>query len=331
MAEIHIYKMKTNPYIGHEAQLWGVEEVRLQGGKGDGMRLLNVYNGAGLRLSVAADRCADIVRLSFKGDNFSYMSPCGFVGPSFYDGDGAGFLKSFTGGFLTTCGLTNVGCPCEDGGETLPMHGTIGNTPAEHVWWEENDEEIIVHARVNDGVLFGRKLVLERTITVGKYENRLSLYDSITNMSDVESPLMVLYHMNMGYPLLSEKTELTVNSMRVEPRDEVAAAGIDSWDRMLPPTPWFAEQCFYHTFDGEASVRVYNPDIRKGLELSFDSSVLDHFVEWKMMGVRDYVLGLEPGICGVGGRDLARESGELRYIAPAGTVDLGFSVRFFER
>ena len=49
MAEIHIYKMKTNPYIGHEAQLWGVEEVRLQGGKGDGMRLLNVYNGAGLR------------------------------------------------------------------------------------------------------------------------------------------------------------------------------------------------------------------------------------------------------------------------------------------
>ena len=51
MAEIHIYKMKINPYIGHEAQLWGVEEVRLQGGKGDGMRLLNVYNGAGSALS----------------------------------------------------------------------------------------------------------------------------------------------------------------------------------------------------------------------------------------------------------------------------------------
>ena len=28
-----------NPYIGHESQLYGVEEHRLVGGKGDGMRL----------------------------------------------------------------------------------------------------------------------------------------------------------------------------------------------------------------------------------------------------------------------------------------------------
>ena len=34
-----------NDYIGHESQLYGVEEVRLVGGKGDGMRLLNVKNG----------------------------------------------------------------------------------------------------------------------------------------------------------------------------------------------------------------------------------------------------------------------------------------------
>ena len=29
-----------NPYIGHESQISGVEEHRLTGGKGDGMRLL---------------------------------------------------------------------------------------------------------------------------------------------------------------------------------------------------------------------------------------------------------------------------------------------------
>ena len=34
-----------------------------------------------------------------------------------------------------------------------------------------------------------------------------------------------------------------------------------------------------------------------GLEISFDASKLDGFVEWKMMGVRDYVLGLECGNC----------------------------------
>ena len=37
-----------NPYIGHETQLSGVEEHRLVGGKGDGMRLYEATNGKGL-------------------------------------------------------------------------------------------------------------------------------------------------------------------------------------------------------------------------------------------------------------------------------------------
>jgi len=322
--------MKHNPYIGHPAQLCAVEEVRLQGGKGDGMRLFEVHNSTGLRLSVSADRCADIARLSFKGDNFSYLSPCGFVAPSFYEKEGFGFLKSFTAGFLTTCGLTAVGSPCVDQGETLPLHGTIANIPAEHVWWEEDDDRLIIHATVRDCAIFDRKLILNRTISVSKFENKLKLADSIENTCDSESPLMVLYHMNMGYPLVSENAQLSINSVNVDPRDERAAEGIDSWHKMLPPTPHFSEQCYYHSFDGMASVKLFNPDINKGLEISFDSKILDHFVEWKMMGIHDYVLGLEPGICNADGRDRMRESGRLHFIAPGETVNLGFEVNFFE-
>ncbi len=58
-----------NPYIGHESQMSGVEEHRLVGGKGDGMRLFQVRNGKGLEFTVVADRCADISRLSFRGVN----------------------------------------------------------------------------------------------------------------------------------------------------------------------------------------------------------------------------------------------------------------------
>ena len=54
--------MNQSAYYGHESQLFGVEEVRLQGGKGDGMRLLQVRNGKGLEFTVSADRCADISR-----------------------------------------------------------------------------------------------------------------------------------------------------------------------------------------------------------------------------------------------------------------------------
>ena len=48
-----------NPYIGHETQLSGVEEHRLVGGKGDGMRLYEATNGKGLELTLSPDRNGD--------------------------------------------------------------------------------------------------------------------------------------------------------------------------------------------------------------------------------------------------------------------------------
>ena len=83
-----------NKYIGNPMQIRGVEEHRLCGGKGDGMRLFQIRNGKGLEITVSADRCADISRLTYKGVNFGYFSPCGYVAPSYYDSVGAGFLKS---------------------------------------------------------------------------------------------------------------------------------------------------------------------------------------------------------------------------------------------
>lgn len=108
-----------NNYLGHYSQVYGVEEHRLIGGKGDGMRLFQVRNGKGLEFTVSADRCADISRLSFQSLNMAYFSPCGYVAPQYYDNDEFGFLKSFTCGFLTTCGLNSIGNPSIDEGDDL--------------------------------------------------------------------------------------------------------------------------------------------------------------------------------------------------------------------
>nr|WP_276538617.1 DUF4432 family protein [Murimonas intestini] len=43
---------------------------------------------------------------------------------------------------------------------------------------------------------------------------------------------------------------------------------------------------------------------------------MDGFVEWKMMGVRDYVLGLECGNCYPDDRDVMRKTGMLKYLEP---------------
>ena len=319
--------MNEKKYIGHESQLYGVEEHRLVGGKGDGLRLLQVKNGKGLEFTVSADRCADISRLSFRGINMGYFSPCGYVAPAYYDGVGDGFLKSFSCGFLTTCGLTAVGTPCEDEGEVLPLHGTIANIPAEHAYWEQDEEEIRIHARMIDERIFAHKLLLERTISCPLSDNKLVIRDTITNRGDTECPAMILYHLNMGYPLLSEKAILKIPSIKVTPRNERAAEGIDSWDKMLKPTACFEEQCYYHKFEKEGKAVLFNPEIGQGVEISFDAGNLKYFTEWKMMGERDYVLGLEPGNCTPDGRDKLRASGELTILQPGESVTYEVSIR----
>jgi len=323
--------MKINPYIGHASQQCGVEEVRLVGGKGDGMRLLQIRNAAGLEMAVSADRCGDISRLVYKGDNFGYFSPNGYVAPAYYDQPGTGFLKSFTAGFLTTCGLTAVGSPCTDEGEELPLHGTIGNTPCERIWWTEDDNNLYVHAEINDSGIFARKLHMSRLITVSKADAKFNITDTVENRGDTESPVMILYHMNMGYPLLSENSVVEIPSEAVAPRTEHAAKDLDTWHKMLPPTANFEEQCYFHSFTKDGFASIYNPDIHKGLTIRYDARNLGYFTEWKMMGYRDYVLGLEPGNCHPDGRDVMRREGELQILQPGESCIFQVNVDCFEK
>ena len=301
-------------YLGNQSQLFGVEEMRLLGGKGDGMRLLQVRNGSGLELTVSADRCADISRLSLGGVNFGYFSPCGYVSPKYYDKDGNGFLKSFTAGFLTTCGLSSVGTPCVDDGEKLPLHGTVSNTPAENVYWQISQNDIHIHATVKDEALFSHGLVLQREYTVPIMKNELYITDTVTNTGYNDTPLQMLYHFNVGYPLLDENTILKISSDSVIPRNGHAATDIENCLVMEKPQRNYEEMCYYHSIKDEAQISVFNPKIKKGFVMSYDTKALPYFTEWKMMGERDYVLGVEPGNTLPDGRDVMRKKGLLEML-----------------
>ncbi len=320
-----------NQYIGHDSQLYGIEEHRLVGGKGDGMRLYEVHNGRGLDLTVSPDRNCDITRLRYKGINMSYMSPCGYVAPAYYDHVGSNWLNSFTAGFLTTCGLNGVGTPCIDEGEEIPLHGSIANTPCEHSYWITDHEMLIIRSITKDETIFGRKLRLEREIAVSTEENVFTITDRITNTGDREEPFEILYHMNMGYPLLDENSRIMIPSDEVIPRDAHAADDLENWMHMERPTEAYQERCYYHKFhqkDGsETEVSIYQPAIDTQLSISFDAKELDGFVEWKMMGVRDYVLGLECGNCYADGRDVMRKTGMLKFLEPGQTKEYRVKVK----
>ena len=305
-----------NKYIGHEQQLYGVREMRLVGGKADGMRILSVNNGMGLEFEISLDRCGDISRLSFKGDNMGYFSPCGYVSPKYYDSVGNGFLKSFTAGFFTTCGLTAVGSPCEDNGEVLPLHGTISNTPCESVSYRTDDKNIYINLTVREAALFNHKLILEREYVCPLDKNEIIMTDRIKNIGSSESPLEVLYHCNMGYPLLSENANITIPSSEIIPRNEHSKKGMENCLVIEKPQKSYEEKCYYHTMSGEPCVSIFNKDIKKGLNIKYDTRELKYFTEWKMMGEYEYVLGLEPGNCLPDGRNVMREMGILEILKP---------------
>lgn len=233
---------------------------------------------------------------------------------------GSNWLHSFTAGFLTTCGLQAVGSPCHDEGEELPLHGSIANLPCEQTYWTEEEGALVIHTVTKDESIFGRKLRLSRKIQVSTEKNSFVIEDSIMNTGDRVEPLEILYHMNMGYPLLDEDSIIDIPSVEVIPRDDHAAEDIDHWMHMEKPTAGYQERCYYHKFADEAgSARIYQPKQDVGLTISFDAKELDGFVEWKMMGVRDYVLGLECGNCYPDGRDVMRKTGMLKCLQPGET------------
>lgn len=322
--------MDRQAYYGHESQLFGVEEHRLVGGRGDGMRLLQVRNGLGLEFTVSADRGCDISRLSWKGDNYGFFSANGYVGPAYYDDRDAGWMKGFAAGFLTTCGLLNVGAPCVDEGEALGQHGSISHTPAEQLGWDIDGEGITITGVMNSARIFGAKLLLRRRIRCSLTENVLTIHDTVQNTGGTSAPLLLLYHFNMGYPLLQECSEVYIPSRRVVPRDPRAAEGLDHWARVESPQPGFAEQCYFHEFGPEGRAGLFNPRLDKGVLISFDTARLDRFTQWKLMDVKDYVLALEPANCHVLGRDAMRRDGALCSLEPGASAEYEVRVSIVE-
>ena len=136
---------------------------------------------------------------------------------------------------------------------------------------------------------------------------------------------MQLYHMNFGWPLVGEKTRLVAPPHAVTPRDAEAAKGIGEWDRFLPPTPGFAEQVIYHDLpadaDGFCSMKIANPAFGADVVLSFRKEELPYLVQWRMPGVGDYVMGLEPANCHAEDYNSMAENGLLRHIEPGQTVE----------
>jgi len=306
------------------AQLARIDEFTETQGPGRGARRTVLTSGGGITVELLPDRALDIGAVSFRGTPLAWHSPTGFAAPGRAVDAGTGWLRSFGGGLLATCGLDAYGPPSMDDGVEYPMHGRVGTVPAVVTRSQVTASELVVEAEVRQAAVFGENLLLQRRITVPIGGSSIVVEDRVTNEAAVSTGHMVLYHANLGWPLLDDDAVLDIPSASVSPRDADAERGLASWSEVTGPVPGYAEQVFKHDFSGRgmAEVTLDNPtqDIR--VTVRFDTATLPALHQWKMLGEGHYVLGIEPtNVDWSRGRAAARETGVLPVLAPGESVE----------
>jgi len=280
-------------YVADLSALCGAERITFNEGKQKGVDAVRIYNGK-IDATIILDRAMDVFRLFYKGTPISYISKNGLVSPRLTETNAYNFLNSFGAGFLYTCGIDNIGAPVKE--EGLVQHGTISYLPAENVkidYFESGDDfGVKVSGDMKYTALFGHKLVLKREYILTFNSDELILNDKIVNEGFVEDKYMIMYHMNFGYPLLSETATLKVDSSDIKPVSKVQ--NIPECFKFEAPTPAREEEVYLHVIkegSGEKAV-LTNGNLK--VSISFDQKEFPYFTEWKSMASGDYVLGLEP-------------------------------------
>ena len=270
-----------NGKISNLAEVASITRYTVSDGVGKGLDVLDCNNGK-IRFLVNTDKACDIMQLYHEGENVSFISKNGFTKREI------AFLSRFEGGMLYTCGLDSVG-----GREGYEVHGTFHNTPAEIIRKEVSEDGIVIEALIRNSALFGRNLVMRRKITSSLFSETLKLEDTLINENCRDEEYCILYHVNVGYPMLDSGAEIEADVEEIKPRNEWAAANVEDAFKIKESVPNEEERCYFLKLR-TPEISLVNKKNNKRFTLSYSKETLPCFIEWKSMASGDYALGLEP-------------------------------------
>lgn len=267
--------------ISNLSQVIYIREYVIQSGRENGVEVIEL-NNPHLRVLLNKSKALDIMQIFHQGMNISFISKNGFSTRS------DEFIKRFEGGMLFTVGLDSAGVR-----EGFPLHGSFHNLKPNIFKKEITDKEIVVEAFIEDSELFGKHLVLKRRYVLGLDSSELLLSDELINKGDKDENYCLLYHNNVGYPMLDVGGRIEINAKEVLPRTNYADEKKNEWNIITEPIDLQEETCYFiDVKDGQA---IYiNNNLKKKLTIKFNKECLPEFVLWKSMRSGDYALGLEP-------------------------------------
>lgn len=310
-------------YFGDSTAVAGTRRIELRDGKSEGVRLTQVVIGTGLVYEVIESRGLDLGRCYYKGLPVSYMGYNHEVAPEYFTAQGDSGLWQYGGGMMVGCGLAQIGGPCTDDGEPLPQHSWLSNEPAEWVNVSRegsgDEESLVIRGKVRESKALFRNVSLTRKVSSRVDPNEILIEDTIENEDFERQPLMLLYHFNVGHPILDAGARFLSKTVSVQSGNDVATARTEPINEYLGLTCGYGDAVYFcklQNEDGISRVGIVNEEIGLGLSLEFNADVLDCFTQWKFTSQGNYVAGLEPATAYVGGRTVERDCGTLKYIEP---------------
>ena len=134
---------------------------------------------------------------------------------------------------------------------------------------------------------------------------------------------------NCWYPVVDEKAVLLEPRANVSSRDGEAEKGIENFASFEKPEKGFSEQVYFHDIeadgDGNGNIAIVNEAFSNGngigIWLKYNKDNLPYLIQWKQMGMGEYVCGIEPGNSYPRGRSIEKKEGTFRYIEPGQKVN----------
>ncbi|MGF1623740.1 MAG: aldose 1-epimerase family protein [Alphaproteobacteria bacterium] len=339
--------------FGDTSQIFGVRPVTCDDGPERGLRVLEFDTGCGFRFDVLVDRCMDIGSMKLGQAAIGWHSPTGFRHPWLHEVDsegGLGFLRSFSG-FMNTCGLDHVLGMAEEGAEhynypyrskvSHGIHGRISYTPARLVGygaeWDGDDCTLWAEGEIRQVAMFAENLRLVRRIEAKVGEAAVEIHDRVENCGFYRTPHMILYHVNIGWPVLDEGAELVAPIASTPFTAHDPAATEVGYRVQTAPLDGFREQVYAHDVTPESDGVVPAALINRGFDwgdgrtglgflMQYYKSQLPCLLQWQNLQVGNYVVGIEPMTVWPGSREQQRERSQIRWLEHGEHCD--YTLRF---
>jgi hypothetical protein len=186
--------------------------------------------------------------------------------------------------------------------------------------WEGDECIIEAEGRVVQAQAYGENLVLTRRYTARLGESRYFMHDEIENAGWLPTVHMLLYHVNVGFPMVADGSEFIapVSGPPAIPSG-LPPSAVNEYSRFIAPQKDWQLQGFELDMvaepDGRVPVAIVNPQINQGMYVIYNQRQMPSYLEWRMMGEGQYAVGIEPCTNSFG-RELVRQAGKLIVLQP---------------